>query len=152
MVDRAAVDARLARLDRELSMSERVSAEGRHRYLTDYGLQHQAERALQLAIQICIYVAVHLVAAQGLRAPDEYRDVFERLTHDDTLDPALAERLKDASGSEPPRSRLRRRRSGTDLGEARRGRRPARVRPLGARCGERPMTLSSSARNVRRAA
>jgi len=98
LVDRAAVEARLARLDRELSMIEQVRGAGRDRFLADDGLQHQAERALQLAIQICIDVGAHLVAARGLRAPDEYRDVFERLSREDTLDPALAERLKDAVG------------------------------------------------------
>jgi uncharacterized protein YutE (UPF0331/DUF86 family) len=98
LVDRAAVEARLARLDRELSMIEQVRGAGRDRFLADDGLQHQAERALQLAIQICIDVGAHLVAARGLRAPDEYRDVFERLSRDDTLDTALADRLKDAVG------------------------------------------------------
>jgi uncharacterized protein YutE (UPF0331/DUF86 family) len=98
LVDRAAVEARLARLDRELSMIEQVRGAGRDRFLADDGLQHQAERALQLAIQICIYVGVHLAAARGLRVPDEYRDVFERLSREDTLDAALAERLKDAVG------------------------------------------------------
>jgi uncharacterized protein YutE (UPF0331/DUF86 family) len=98
LVDRASVEVRLARLDRELSMIEQVRAAGRDRFLADDGLQHQAERALQLAIQICIDVGAHLVAARGLRAPDEYRDVFERLSREDTLDAALAERFKDAVG------------------------------------------------------
>jgi uncharacterized protein YutE (UPF0331/DUF86 family) len=98
LVDRVAVEARLARLDRELSMIERVRGPGRDRFLADDGLQHQAERALQLAIQICIDVGAHLVAARGLRAPDEYRDVFERLSREETLDAALAERLKEAVG------------------------------------------------------
>jgi uncharacterized protein YutE (UPF0331/DUF86 family) len=98
LVNRAGVEARLARLDRELSMIERVRRAGRDRFLADDGLKHQAERALQLAIQICIDVGAHLVAARGLRAPDEYRDVFERLSREDTLDAALAERLKDAVG------------------------------------------------------
>jgi uncharacterized protein YutE (UPF0331/DUF86 family) len=98
LVDRAAVEARLARLDRELSMIERVRGAGRDRFLADDGLQHQAERALQLVIQICLDVGVHLVAARGLRAPDEYRDVFERLSREDTLDAALAERLEEAVG------------------------------------------------------
>lgn len=79
-------------------MIEQVRAAGRDRFLADDGLQHQAERALQLAIQICIDVGAHLVAARGLRAPDEYRDVFERLSREDTLDAALAERFKDAVG------------------------------------------------------
>ena len=79
-------------------MIERVRGPGRDRFLADDGLQHQAERALQLAIQICIDVGAHLVAARGLRAPDEYRDVFERLSREETLDAALAERLKEAVG------------------------------------------------------
>ncbi len=79
-------------------MIEQVRSAGRDRFLTNDGLQHQAERALQLAIQICIDVGAHLVAARGLRAPDEYRDVFERLSREDTLAAALAERLKDAVG------------------------------------------------------
>ena len=79
-------------------MIERVSEAGRDRFLTDDGLQHQAERALQLAIQVCIDVGAHLAAARGLRAPDDYRDVFDRLSREDTLDAALAERLKDAVG------------------------------------------------------
>jgi uncharacterized protein YutE (UPF0331/DUF86 family) len=98
LVDRVAVEARLARLDRELSMIEQVRGAGRGRFLADDGLQHQAERALQLAIQICIDVGAHLVAARGLRAPDEYRDVFERLSREDTLDAALAARLEEAVG------------------------------------------------------
>jgi uncharacterized protein YutE (UPF0331/DUF86 family) len=79
-------------------MIERVTGAGRDRFLADDGLQHQAERALQLAIQICIDIGAHLVAARGLRAPDDYRDVFDRLSREDTLDGALAERLKDAVG------------------------------------------------------
>lgn len=77
-------------------MIEQLRGAGRDRFLADDGLQHQAERALQLAIQICIYVGAHLVAARRLRAPDEYRDVFERLSREDTLDAALP------SGSRTP--------------------------------------------------
>jgi uncharacterized protein YutE (UPF0331/DUF86 family) len=32
------------------------------------------------------------MAGRGLRAPDDYRDVFECLSREDTLDAALAER------------------------------------------------------------
>jgi uncharacterized protein YutE (UPF0331/DUF86 family) len=98
LVDRAAVERRLARLDRELVMMERGAGAGRERFLEDDGLQHQAERALQLAIQLCIDIGAHLVTARGLRAPDEYRDVFDRLAREDSLDSALAKRLQDAVG------------------------------------------------------
>jgi hypothetical protein len=41
LVDRVAVEARLARLDRELSMIEQVRRAGRDRFLTNDGLQHR---------------------------------------------------------------------------------------------------------------
>lgn len=79
-------------------MLARVSAAGRDRYIVDDGLQHQAERALQVAIQVCLDIGAHLVAALALKAPDDYRGVFDRLAVDAGLDRALAERLKDAVG------------------------------------------------------
>ena len=78
-------------------MLERVEGAGREAFLSDDALQHQAERALQLAIQVCIDVGAHLVVALGLGAPEDYRDVFERLTRAG-LDRTLAERMKDAVG------------------------------------------------------
>jgi uncharacterized protein YutE (UPF0331/DUF86 family) len=98
LVDRALVEQRLSRLERELDMLARVSAAGRDRYVADDGLQHQAERALQVAIQVCMDTGAHLVAALGLKAPDDYRGVFERLAAGAGLDRALAERLKEAVG------------------------------------------------------
>ena len=55
------------------------------------------ERALEVSIQACIDVGAHLVAVWGLGAPEDYADVFERLSRDDELDRGLAERMKEAT-------------------------------------------------------
>lgn len=69
MVDHAAIEIRTERLDRELATLARVRSGGRGSYLADHGLQLQVERALQGAIQACIDIGSHLVAAWGLGLP-----------------------------------------------------------------------------------
>lgn len=97
MVDREAMEERLARLDYELGVIDGIVADGRDPYLADTSRQHVGERALQVSIQICIDVGAHFVAALGLGAPGDYADVFERLSRGADLDRQLAEALKDAA-------------------------------------------------------
>ena len=97
MVDRAAVEDRLARIEEELAFLEDVREGERDRYLSDRSLQRQAERALEVSIQACIDVGAHLAAAWGLPPPEDHRDVFERLAAGASLDRDLAERMKRAA-------------------------------------------------------
>lgn len=98
MVDRTTVEARAARLERDLEALARVERSGREAFVSDDVLRLQGERALQLAIQACIDVGAHLVAAWGLGPAEDYGDVFERLARGGGLERSLADRLKRAAG------------------------------------------------------
>lgn len=98
MVDRVALDLRARRLENELARLERARSLGRDGYLGDPDLQTLVERALQIAIQACIDIGAHLVAVWGYGVPDDYADVFTRLSERAGLDRELAERLKEATG------------------------------------------------------
>lgn len=98
MVDPESVSARLERLERLLAVLEEVRREGRERLLADLRLQLQAEHALQVAIQICIDVGIHIVAERALRPPDDYRGVFETLAEACVIEREFAGRLGDAAG------------------------------------------------------
>lgn len=98
MVDPERVRDRLARLDRLLALLETVVAEGRQPYEDDLRTRLQAERALQLAIQICIDIGAHLIAEEGLDAPSDYRGVFRSLEAAQIVDAGLAARLGEAAG------------------------------------------------------
>ena len=97
MVDRVALDLRARRLEDELARLERARGLGRDEYLGDRDAQILVERALEIAIQACIDIGAHLVAALGYGVPDDYADVFSRLSERGGLDRELAERLKQAS-------------------------------------------------------
>lgn len=98
MVDPERVRDRLARLDRLLALLETVVAQGRRAYGDDLKTRLQAERALQLAIQICIDIGAHLIAEEGLDAPSDYRGVFRSLEAAAIVEPDLAARLGEAAG------------------------------------------------------
>jgi len=98
LVDRDAVVRRLVLLDELLVDLDRARARGVAAYRDDRGLRRQTERALQLALQVCIDVAAHVVAEEGLGMPDDARGLFGRLARAGHVDAALADRLAVAAG------------------------------------------------------
>jgi len=98
LVDVERIHERLARLDPSLTRLQGTHEAGQAAYLADPDERLRSERALQLAIQVCLDVGAHLVAGLGLAPPDEYRETFLRLGEAGVLGVDLARRLADAAG------------------------------------------------------
>ena len=93
MVDTTVIATRLKKLDeyqRPLRQLQKVSLE---EYLADDNLQTIVERKMQLSIQVCIDIANYVIAALGLRAPDELENVFEILGQEGVLSTDLGQRM-----------------------------------------------------------
>jgi uncharacterized protein YutE (UPF0331/DUF86 family) len=97
LVDTSSVSARLEHLGELLTELDAIRGGGRDAYAAEWRTRLAAEHALQLAIQTCIDVGAHLVSELGLKAPADYRGVFESLCPVG-LDASLAERLAAAAG------------------------------------------------------
>jgi hypothetical protein len=91
LVDAEKVRDLLAHLDELVPLLEETRAEGATRFLASKRVQHQTEREVQPAVQVCIDAGAHLVAQLGLGAPDDYRDVFLRLAQAGVISRELAE-------------------------------------------------------------
>ncbi len=98
LVDRAAVEARVERVEEELEALDDTRSAGRRAYMADGVRQRAAERSLQVSIQACIDIGAHLVAAGGLGAPSDQADVFELLAQRAGLERSLAAKMKEAAG------------------------------------------------------
>lgn len=98
MVDADRVRDRLRRLDQLIELLEEVRTAGEAAYLRERDTRLKAERALQLALQVCIDVGAHLVGELGLEPPDDYRGVFASLGEAGVVEPELAARLGRAAG------------------------------------------------------
>ena len=79
MVDRDLILRKLADLDLYVSQVAEyrdVTVEG---YRADWKAQRVVERTLQMAIEVCVDVANHVIADRALRVPATYAEVFEVL-------------------------------------------------------------------------
>lgn len=98
MVDRDALDRRLARLEELLRHLRRLAAGSRDAFLADAALHAQAERWAHLAIECCLDMAHHVIASRGLRTPATNREAFQVLAEARVLAPELARQLAGWAG------------------------------------------------------
>jgi len=98
LVDAEVVGRRLREIGRRLAALRDVRSNGESTFLTDLALQAQAERHLQLALQCAIDIALHILADDTDRTPDDYGTAFRELGALGVLESDLADRLRLAAG------------------------------------------------------
>jgi len=79
-VDVRLTQDRLKRLDQYLTTLRKLAQVPRSTLIEDAILRGSAERYLQLAIEVCLDIANHVIAAEGHRSPRDYADAFCVLT------------------------------------------------------------------------
>jgi uncharacterized protein YutE (UPF0331/DUF86 family) len=94
LVDQEVWLKRLGRLEDLLKSLQNLGSTPLRTFLHDKGLQAQAERWLQLAIECCLDLANHLIADQAWHTPSSYRETFEILEQQLVLPAELAARMK----------------------------------------------------------
>ena len=98
MVDPEILDRRLARLEQTVGDLRALASTDESRFLADRGLQAQAERWIQVAVESCLDLAHHVIADRGWPTPSSYREAFDVLAHRGVLDPELASKLGGWAG------------------------------------------------------
>lgn len=98
MVGDEKIYARLQRLEQALARLQRIHAQGWEAYRADLDLHDIADRNMQVALECCIDIANHIIAARGLRMPQSSADAFAVLAEASLLPAHLAQRLAQASG------------------------------------------------------
>jgi uncharacterized protein YutE (UPF0331/DUF86 family) len=98
LVDTEVVGRRLREIGRRLGALRDVCSHGKNAFLADSALQAQAERHLQLALQCAINIALHILADDTDRTPEDYGTAFRELAAVGVLDRDLADRLRLAAG------------------------------------------------------
>lgn len=78
-VDPLVVRRRLRALERYLRTLRELRALGREAIVHDLAIQERVERNAELLAQVCIDVALHIVAASGTAAPETYAEAMHAL-------------------------------------------------------------------------
>jgi uncharacterized protein YutE (UPF0331/DUF86 family) len=98
LVDPEVFDRRLAKLEQVVVDLRSIASTDEAVFLADRGLQAQAERWVQVAVEACLDLSHHLIADRGWRTPTSYRDAFDVLAERDVIDAPLAGRLAGWAG------------------------------------------------------
>ena len=89
MVDRDLILRKLADLDQYVAQVSEYRNITVDEYRRDWKSQRIVERTLQMAIEACVDVATHVIAARGLRVPTTDSEAFEVLGEAGLLDRGL---------------------------------------------------------------
>ena len=76
MVKREIISVRLGRLQEYLKILKGLRGYPQSRFSGDPLIRGSAERYLHLAIECCLDMGNHVIADQGLRKPEDYKDIF----------------------------------------------------------------------------
>lgn len=98
MVDPQRVRSKLGTLEADLNDLAGRQDVRKQDYRADRDLQAIVERRFQTAIQSCLDMAAHVVAAEGYREPSDYGDLFRILEVEGVLSAELGERMVEMAG------------------------------------------------------
>ena len=98
MVDTGRVRALLDRLGDEVGHLRRAAERPREELARDDDMLAAIKYRFIVAIEICIDVAEHIIASEGLRAPETFADAFRSLTESGMLPTDQAEALQAMAG------------------------------------------------------
>ena len=97
-MDRGVIDDKLERLRRCIQRIEHKRPALLADLVADYDLQDILSVNLERAIQLCVDIAAHIIAAREISAPTTMAAAFESLQVLQVLSPELATSMKKAVG------------------------------------------------------
>lgn len=98
MADPERIRAKFGGLEADLRDLRRNQDIEQSAYRNDRDVQAIVERRFQTAIQACLDIAAHIVAAEGYREPSDYGDIFRILEEEAVLSTATADRMTEMAG------------------------------------------------------
>jgi uncharacterized protein YutE (UPF0331/DUF86 family) len=98
LVDREVFEQRLSRLETLIRDLRGLVGRPIDAFLSDRGLQAQAERWTHLAVEYCLDLANHLIADRGWPTADTYRDAFRTLQLERVIDEDLSTNMAGWAG------------------------------------------------------
>jgi uncharacterized protein YutE (UPF0331/DUF86 family) len=98
VVDRHALSSRLDALESYLTELRSFQSVSREDFVREPALHHLAERFLHLACESTLDIAQHVIAEQGYRQAQSYKDSMDVLCDEGLIGRDLADRLKGWMG------------------------------------------------------
>ena len=98
MVDKPLVQRKLTLLQEKKKEVEGYKITGLKDFKAKGFMQKAVEKMLQEMIEICLDVAKHIIADEGLRIPEDSKDSFEVLMEQKILNPQITKKMQKMVG------------------------------------------------------
>jgi uncharacterized protein YutE (UPF0331/DUF86 family) len=95
MVERAVIERLFGLIKGYLNDLKTVQDASFSQYSKDIRLQRFVERTLHIAIEACLDIGNHIISDEGLREPEDNRDIFKVLGENGIITENLQKRLQD---------------------------------------------------------
>ncbi len=95
---KAEIEAKLRELGKYVRLLKEYRMQSRNSLEKDLTLRGAVERYMQLAIEIVIEIGEMIIAKQGFRKPETYREVIEILGEEGILKKKFAKKFSPAAG------------------------------------------------------
>lgn len=89
MVDKNLILRKISELEEYITQLEELKDVTVEEYLKDWKIQRAVERTLQIAIELCVDIANHIISDEGWRVPVSYSDTFKVLKENKVIDNEL---------------------------------------------------------------
>ncbi len=95
MIDIDAVNAMIDLIEENIKLIEEIRLQGYEAFSGSFRDIQAAKHSLQEAIEACLDIGSHIIAEQGFRRPDDYKEIFRVLEEEGIIDHVLSAKLQE---------------------------------------------------------
>jgi len=95
MISKDVVNAMIDIIDENIRLIDEIRSQGYESFSGSFRDIQAAKHSLQEAIEACLDIGSHIIAEQGFRRPEDYREIFRVLEENGIIDHVLSEKLQE---------------------------------------------------------
>ena len=95
MISKDVVNAMIDIIDENIRLIEEIQSQGYESFSGSFRDIQAAKHSLQEAIEACLDIGSHIIAEQGFRRPEDYREIFRVLEENRIIDHVLSIKLQE---------------------------------------------------------
>ncbi|TRZ88836.1 MAG: DUF86 domain-containing protein [Methanosarcinales archaeon] len=95
MINKDVVNAMIDLIDENIRLIYEIRSQDYESFSGNFRDIQAAKHSLQEAIEACLDIGSHIIAEQGFRRPEEYREIFRVLEENGIIDPVLSVKLQE---------------------------------------------------------
>jgi len=95
MINKDVVNAMIDMIDENIRLIEEIRSQGYESFSGSFRDIQAAKHSLQESIESCLDIGSHIIAEQGFRRPEDYKEIFKILEEEGIIDNVLSTKLQE---------------------------------------------------------